>query len=397
MNILDLKGCVLFSTADWDASYWTNKQHTAALLAKKGVAVLYIESIGLRLPNFGSTMDLKRMAKRLYRGLLGVRTQQDNIYVLSPLVIPFFRGSYIVSLFNEAVLKFYIKRFLHQKNLNTKNSIAWSYHPYAINFLPKDYKNSTVIYHCVDDIASIPGVHSAKFNKQEKVFLKRVNTVFVTSKELLKKCSRDNCNTFYFPNVVDLGHFLEAHNTRLAPKDISLIPEPRIGYIGVLSDFKVDFDLLYNIAIIKKSWQIILIGEEREGQSDQNLKKLSKLKNVHLLGRKSYGELPSYLRYINVGLLPTKLNSYTKYMFPMKYFEYIASGVPVVSTSLDFLSNESNKKGIYIAHDLPSFIEGVEKQLFEGRLDREASVMGVGDNTWDGRLNKMLEKISVIK
>jgi glycosyltransferase involved in cell wall biosynthesis len=358
---------------------------------------LYIESIGLRLQNFGSTMDLKRMAKRLYRGLLGIRTEHKNVYVLSPLVIPFFRGSSFIKLFNETVLRLVIERFLRQKKLNRKNSIVWSYHPYAINFLPQSYKNSTVIYHCVDDIASVPGVNSIEFNKQELVFLKRVNTVFVTSKELLKKCSRENCNTFYFPNVVDLEHFLQAHNQCLAPKDISEIPEPRIGYIGVLSDFKVDFDLLYNIAIIKKSWQIILIGEEREGQSDQNLKKLSKLRNVHLLGHKSYAELPSYLSYIDVGLLPSKINSYTKSMFPMKYFEYIASGVPVVSTPLDFLGKEINRRGIQIAHDLPSFIEGVEKQLCDGRLDRSASVMEVGDNTWDGRLNKMLEKISLIR
>ena len=91
--MLEPESCVLFSTADWAAPYWTNKQHTAALLGKRGTQVLYIESVGLRAPSASSGKDWSRLGKRLVTGLrsllMGPRHVQANVWVLSPLVIPF--------------------------------------------------------------------------------------------------------------------------------------------------------------------------------------------------------------------------------------------------------------------------------------------------------------------
>jgi len=81
--------CILFSTADWDALYWTNKQHTAINLASRGIVVLYIESIGLRQMKMTSGRDLFRIFRRLIRAFRGLNQVKKYIYVLSPLVIPF--------------------------------------------------------------------------------------------------------------------------------------------------------------------------------------------------------------------------------------------------------------------------------------------------------------------
>ena len=83
------KDCILFATADWDTPYWTNKQHTAAHLAKAGWRVLYVESIGLRPPKLGSGTDWGRIFRRLWRGLRGPRQVSKNLWVYSPLLVPF--------------------------------------------------------------------------------------------------------------------------------------------------------------------------------------------------------------------------------------------------------------------------------------------------------------------
>jgi len=212
--------------------------------------------------------------------------------------------------------------------------------------------------------------------------------VFTTTESLAAQCSSRHKCVINLPNVVDLDHFLHAHDDAPLPKDIVDIPVPRIAYVGVLSDFKVDFALLLAVARARLDWQWVLIGEEREGQESQLLRELAHLPNVHLLGHKPYAVLPDYLRGVNASLLPTCLNNYTRAMFPMKYFEYLAAGTPIISTPLEFTKHR--KGGMEIASDPTGFIAAIERQLKRGRFTRDESIALVGDNTWQERLTKML-------
>ena len=150
----------------------------------------------------------------------------------------------------------------------------------------------------------------------------------------------------------------------------------------------MDFSLLVEVARNNENFELVLIGLEREGQSDPYLKKLKTLKNVHLLGYKNYKDLPSYLKYFDVGLLPTHINDYTRSMFPMKYYEYIVAGVPVVSTPLDFTRERSDF--VELGSNPRDFIRGINMQLKRGRLSMEESQQAVGENTWEKRFHKML-------
>src|SRR3990167_9929766 len=85
---MDNHDCILFATADWDAPYWTNKQHTACYLANLGLRVLYVESMGLRPPSI-NRKDIHRIWQRLKKGFKSPHAAQHNIWVFSPLIIPF--------------------------------------------------------------------------------------------------------------------------------------------------------------------------------------------------------------------------------------------------------------------------------------------------------------------
>ena len=80
------------------------------------------------------------------------------------------------------------------------------------------------------------------------------------------------------------------------PPDLAAIAQPRLGYAGALSDFKVDFPLLLNLAENQPGWQFVLIGEERAGQRDPTLRRLRGRANVHMLGWRDYRTLPDYFR-----------------------------------------------------------------------------------------------------
>jgi glycosyltransferase involved in cell wall biosynthesis len=383
------RDCVLFSTADWDEPYWTNKQHTASLLAGRGWRVLYVESVGFRSPKMASGRDWARLWRRLWRGLqslvVGPQRRAANIWILSPLMVPAKHHWPLVRWLNQALLRWSVSRFA--KTHRFVDPIVWTYHPFMLDSISA-LQRGPLVYHCVDDIGAIPGIDVNAFESAQRALLARCEAVFTTAASLKRQCLQHNANTHYFGNVVDAAHFGQAIDAGPVPAEVASIPEPRLVYHGVLSDFKVDFTLVFEVALERPEWHWVIIGEEREGQRSDLLARLARLPNVHLLGYRSYQALPRYLRGMHVGVLPTLLNDYTHSMFPMKFFEYLAAGLPVVSTPLDF--TQEPRAGLEVGGDAQSFVVAIEKQLRRGKLSAEAANAAVGDNTWARRMDKML-------
>ena len=383
------RSCILFATADWDDPYWTNKQHCAISLAELGLPVLYIESIGLRSPKSKSSRDLRRLLRRLFKGLwcflCGPTKRAPGIYVLSPLVIPFGHSHPLLRKLNNCFLRYSIWRSNVCKSF--KSPLIWTYHPFIADAVTR-YHASALLYHCVDDLAAVPGVNAEAFRAEERILLQSADVVFATSPKLQEHCNNFNSNTHYLPNVVDTTHFGLALKDSPLPPELQKIPEPRLVYHGVLSDFKIDFELIRKCAELRPDWSWILIGEQREGQQSSQVDQLFNMPNVHFLGYRPYQVLPDYLRGMQVGLLPTLVNSYTCSMFPMKFYEYLAAGLPVVSTRLDFTRDPLPR--LEIAETSEAFVTKIEKQLRSRKPTPNQAVSHVGKNTWKDRTETML-------
>lgn len=388
------ESCVLFATADWDEPYWTNKQHCAKSLSELGIKVLYIESVGLRTPKAGSKRDWQRLKDRFFKGVkslvFGASERSTGIYVLSPLVVPAAHKNFFLRSLNRYLLRFMIARSVWGRGFCSP--IIWTYHPFMLDVLGGRL-SGPLLYHCVDDLAAVPGVNATVFRLAEAQLLRRADVVFATASSLAEHCSKLNPNTHFLPNVVDLEHFGQALLPGPLPADLEIIPEPRLGYHGVLSDFKIDFRLLLEAARLKPEWQWVFIGEEREGQKSQFIAELAVLPNVHFLGYRSYQLLPAYLRGFSIGLLPSKINDYTRGMFPMKFYEYLGSGLRVVSTPLDFTKKEL--PALEIAQDLGGFIRAINIQLGKGKLGQAEVEKAIGSNTWQARIRSMLRIVSL--
>src|ERR1700694_403392 len=120
---------ILFSTADWESRYWTNKQHTATRLATRGHRVLYVETVGLRLPGL-NVLDARRILARLKRGIAPVAQIRDNLWTLSPLTIPFGHRSPTIAAVNGMQLRTRIKGWMSSNEV--RSPIVWTYHPYML-------------------------------------------------------------------------------------------------------------------------------------------------------------------------------------------------------------------------------------------------------------------------
>jgi hypothetical protein len=373
---------VLLSTAEWDNPFWTNKQHVSVELAKLGYRVFYIDSLGLRQPSMNSS-DLSRIFKRVKKALKRPIEVRKNIWVWSPILLPFQKYKLIRKI-NYIILNCWLNFWL--KQFKFKKNIFWTYNPITLSlFDTKKYKK--LIYHCVDNIKAQPGMPIEIISKNEKELFKKSNIVFTTSKNLLKNAKKYNSESYYFSNVADFDHFSKALDSDLKiPNDIKEIPKPIIGFIGAISGYKLDFELINYIALKRANYSIILIGKVGEGDPDTDISRL-KEQNITLLGAKDYQKLPNYLKAIDIAILPNRLNEYTKSMFPMKFFEYLSAGKPVVSVKLDALRLFKNI--VYLAEDYDDFIYGIDRFLKEYNIENGIEV--AKEFTYKSRMIKMMK------
>ena len=382
---------VMLSTAEWDNPFWTNKQHTATALADLGFRVLYIESLGLRRPTIHSR-DWFRIFKRLIKAFTSPKPVRKNIWVWSPLVIPFSSNSG-VRLLNKLI--FTSSLSLIRLILNFRSAVLWTYNPLTRLYLDISKFDATV-YHCVDEISEQPGMNSPFIQLEDKVLCSCVDHVFVTSTTLLQSRSAFTSRITYHPNVVDNLHFSES-NAKLSPcpEEYLHMAGPRLLFIGAISSYKVNFNLIRNVALSRPDWSIALIGLIGEGDPNTDISVLENLENVHFLGPKSYQLLPSYIYHAQVGLLPCLINSYTKAMFPMKFFEYLSVGIPVVSTSLPSLIEF--EQCFLAADSTAEFIDCIQCALDNSSNINLDHVKGItSKHTYKARTVKMIATVENI-
>lgn len=378
---------VLLSTADWDNPFWTNKQHVAVQLAKRGHRVFYIDSLGLRRPT-ASTQDIKRVVRRIGKAIRPPRLVRENLWVWSPVVLPF-QGRKLIRNINFFLLNNWLLFWL--RKLGFKKSIFWTYNPLTSKLLNLNIYEK-IVYHCVDEIKAQPGMPVDVLEQAEQELTERSDIVFVTAPKLYETRKVWNANTFYFPNVADYDHFSRAlHVSTTIPQDLINIPSPRLGFIGAISGYKVDFQLLRFIAESRPDCSLVLIGKVGEGDPWTDTSLIAGLPNVYLLGPRPYGELPRYLKGFDVALLPNKLNEYTDSMFPMKFFEYLAAGRFIVSVNLPSLRDF--KDIAYIAKSADDFLKGIDLAL-AGEMASLANRLAVARAyTYESRTEKMMKLV----
>lgn len=381
------KNIILYSTADWNNPFWTNKQHTAIHLSQNGYRVLYIESLGLRKPTIKS-QDIGRILRRIASFFKGSKKVQENIYVYSPLVIPLHRFK-LIRLLNKYLLQFILK-YLRIK-YGMKKHIAWTYNP-TIYELIASQNPEKIIYHNVDDLSAAPGMDSEMIKSTESTLLKNSNYVFCTSKKLYENSkSQAGERVHYFPNVVDFDHFYKSRSIQDVPNDLN-INKPLIGFIGALSEYKFDFDLIKTTAENHPEWNFVLIGKIGEGQPDTDSTPI-KLDNVTFLGAKPYAELPLYLANFDICMIPCPVNEYTQSMFPMKFFEYMAAGKPIIARNIKSLEDFTQS---HYSYSTPKEFEDAITKVLETKKEKnpQLSLKLAKENTWENRLEKMIRIIN---
>lgn len=275
---------------------------------------------------------------------------------------------------------------------STRSRVFWYYTPMAIAFT-SDLECDLCIYDNMDELSLFRGASQQLLDFENALF-SRCDLVFTGGMSLYEAKKNRHRSVHGFPSSIDFNHFSQARSIDQDPEDQAHIPHPRLGFFGVI-DERMDIDLLAQTADLRPDWQFVMIGPVVKIDPAS----LPQRPNIHWLGGKSYNDLPHYLSGWDVGFMNFALNEATKFISPTKTPEFLAAGVPVVSTAITDVVKPYGEKGLVeivrSAEEVVAKVEAIlarPKEAWLAKVDRHLA-QGSWDKTW-AAMQKLMQDVS---
>ncbi len=269
--------------------------------------------------------------------------------------------------------------------------VVWLYTPMALP-LTLALDPAAIVYDCMDALSAFRDA-PPQLIEREAQLLEVADVVFTGGPNLYRAKIGKHPNLHCFSSSVDTKHFASARQTEEA-KDQQQIPHPRLGFYGVI-DERMDLELLDAVAKARPDWQLVMVGPVVK----INPKSLPKRKNIHYIGQRTYSELSSYLAGWDVCLLPFALNESTRYISPTKTLEYMAAGLPIVSTPITDVA-EPYGDIVHIAEGSGEFVAACERALAASGREieqmNEAYKKILSQTSWDNTAQTMADLIDAV-
>lgn len=366
---------ILCFSHDWTGDP-LSKTHLMRVLAKDN-RILWVNAIANRMPTT-SSKDVSRIFKKLKGFTEPIHEVEPNIFVLNPLAVPAYGSPSIVSL-NKHFLIRQVKRAMGKLGFTDVANMVFN--P-AAGMIAGQLGERELIYYCVDEYTAFTG--SAALKEIEEDLFRRADLVVVSAEKLFESKQRFNPNTHIIRHGTDWKHFRTAVDAELpVPADIEGLPRPIIGFHGLLADW-VDFELIKKVADRFSEGSVVLIGKVAV-DAEQKIKTLDGIPNIHLLGRKPYKELPAYCKTLDVALNPFEINELTLAANPLKVREYLAAGLPVVSTDIPEV-RVLNDVLVGVDHD--DFIKKIERALTSPK-PRDVVSDAIKHESWEAKVEEL--------
>ena len=293
-----------------------------------------------------------------------------------PPVLPFFNKFRFINRLNQRRLARFVKRKMRE--LGFDQPLLWCYSPTSCDIIDQ-LPHSGVVYDCVDRHSAYPGMIDPQVvDGMERDLARKCDTVFCTAQGLYDTLKEYNDKTYLIPNGAAYELF-----SRAAGKGSQ--DRPVFGFVGMLQDC-IAYDYLLALADAMPEADIVLIGRTLPGV---DISRLQQKPNIRLLGLLPQPELPAVMKDVDVCLNLFAPGRLSRDVSPLKFYEYLATGKPLVSTR-EPLQVEEYAELIYIADDIPGFIDCCRRALAEDDEELRRRRMAAGEAaSWDNRVRQM--------
>jgi glycosyltransferase involved in cell wall biosynthesis len=283
-------------------------------------------------------------------------------------------GGGLATRVNRALLEATVRRW--RRGRTDGDLIVWTFLPTPLALaLIRALNPRLTVYHCVDHLASTSRA-ARRITASETTLLRRADLVLVTSEGLRAHAARQRTQVALLPSAVDITAFDRVRDDPAAvPADLRRLPRPVVGYVGEVKRW-LDQELLLRAAARLPGASFVLVGP-----ITTNVARLAAAPNVHLLGPRAHA-----------ALIPYRVTPYTNRIHPAKLYEYLATGLPVISTALREVSrlNRAHGELVAVADDAEAFCTEIQRAL--ARPDPAAVARRVAT----ARANSWTERFAVI-
>jgi len=366
-QLFDKKDIICFPIIDWNFRF-QRPQHLMSKFAKKGHRVFYL-TVSLRPLN--KSYEMKTISENIYQ-----------VELRSPKLFDIYKDKLNGSLITEVMES--IKNLKNDLKIDAVSFVEFPTWAPLVLELRNQY-GFNIIFDCLDDFTGFSNVTKERRN-EEKNLLQKSDLVIATSSYLLKKVMKETSKSLFLPNAGDFEHFNKSTENLL--KDFR---KPIVGYFGSIAEW-FDKDLIEFLANKRPDLTFVFIGYT----FGSDIRKLEELENVHFLGEMPYSELPKYLCGFDVCLIPFKNVPLIEATHPVKIYEYMAAGKPVIATKMIELLPMADL--CYVAEDKDNFLKKLDNALNENDEKLKTRRMEFASkNTWDDRFNLLYSELNKIK
>ena len=364
---LNKKDVICFPIINWDYRQ-QRPHHLLNDLAQRGHRIFYL-TVNLR--NLEKPYDITKLANNVYQ----VGLSSSNFFDIYK------------DKFDNSQLDFVVNSFRTLRDDLKIDAFCIVDFPTWTPFVLKLRKlfNYKIIFDCLDDFHNFPNVTKERIG-EEKTLLKESDLVIASSSSLFKKSKTITPKSVFIPNAGEFNHFRKS-----VPNDyLNNFQKPLIGYFGSIAEW-FDIDLIKYVAKKRPNFNFIFLGHTYGA----DIRDLQKLNNIHFLGEQPYSELPKYLYHFDVCLIPFKKIPLIKATHPVKIYEYMAMGKPIVTTEMPELL--LMKDLCYIAKDYQDFLNKLDLAINENDTTlRQKRIEFSSKNTWKDRSELLYSELQKI-
>ena len=384
----DCFSIICLSQSAWDADLPTNRQQVMRRAAARGHQVLFVETAPFMGRSIVDVLRRRSPPSRTLEALRAVDRGAGVSTVSAMNLLPWGHRRQVPNRVNNWLTSLNLRRLRRRL---PDPVVLWLYDPCTSTMIGSCGEDIAV-YDCVDDYPRL-----AFYDEQQKALADRgdheaatfAKVVFTTTTPLYERHLRLNPDTHLVGNVGDFDHFQGAVDRETAAAEIRDLPQPVLGFAGRFMTGKIDFSLLEASAARHPEWTVLLIGPADQ-EARRHLERLAQRENVHWLGHRPYDILPQYVAGFDVGLCPYNWNDWMRGGFPLKLYEYLAAGKPIVASGNPDLAGM--EPDVLLVRGADAFVQAVEQALeHRTAADVERRRALARKHTWESRATTLLE------
>lgn len=374
------KNYIILSSVDWG----THKQLHHALtkhLINSGGKVLFVENTGTRSLRLTDIARVKQRLRNLLKSKSGFTVKNKKLTIFTPLFIPF-HFNYVIKKINNLIVTGRISKWVKSNNFTNAVIINFLPNPITENLL-KSLDSSAKVYFMADNM-TINSPKRDEMERFERNIIKNSDFIFYTSDLLKKKFKKNNIKSQILSSGVDYKRYniKKKVNTKFI-----------IGYIGAIREI-LDEKLILEISKNLPNCEIRLVGPELV-----NFRSLKMQKNIKFTGQINHTKIPEVLSNFDIGIIPYKINLFTNSIYPLKLNEYLAAGLPVISTEIKTISefNKNHPDIIKVIDNKKNFIDTINKIRTKKIIFKKHKLkLAAKLNSWDSKFLNFDEKIDQV-